>query len=291
MTTQKIQNISVQEALLFARKYFQKRGIPAKEAEWLVAHLLKLSPAELWLQEERILEGEMVSRFFQCVQERLVGKPLPYLLGEWEFMSLPIQVNSHVLIPRPETEVLVEVILQNLPPKARVLELGTGSGCIAISLCVYGTPLFLMATDVSACALEVAKENARRLNVLNQICFLQSDMFQKVPNYPLFDAIVMNPPYIGERERGELPLEVSFEPACALFGGEDGLLYYHILADEAPKYLASDGFLAVEISGTQSTARYVEIFQRDPFSQIEVYADYSGKDRVLLVQKGAKSHV
>jgi release factor glutamine methyltransferase len=189
------------------------------DAEVLLAHVLGVERTELYLRPDRVVEGPAVRAFQDLVRRRSVGRePVAYLIGRRGFRNLDVAVDSRVLIPRPETETLVEVGLE-LPHGARVVDVGTGSGALALALKDERPDLDVLATEVSSGALEVARANARRLGL--DVTFMQADLLDGVP---AVDAVLSNPPYVAEADRGTLQREITdHEPELALFGGQDGL--------------------------------------------------------------------
>ncbi|MFQ6117965.1 MAG: peptide chain release factor N(5)-glutamine methyltransferase, partial [Candidatus Bipolaricaulia bacterium] len=194
----------------WTRDYLRQGGVelPRFEAEELLAHALKVERLTLYLEPERVLGEEELARFRMLIRKRRAGVPLQYLLGEVEFMGLKLGVDGRALIPRPETEGLVELILRDVEPETEVeiLELGTGSGAIAVALAKFLPQCRITATDISREALELARENAARNGVEGRIEFLESDWFAEVSGR--FDLIVANPPYVSIEELEELPGEV-----------------------------------------------------------------------------------
>lgn len=228
--------------------------------------------------------------FCQMINKRIAHEPLQYLLGKQEFMGLSFKVKPGVLIPRWDTEILAEQALKVIKDKIApdVLDIGTGSGAIAVSLSYHQPSSRVYAVDLSSEALALAEENARDLGVLERITFLLGDLFNPLPEDNRFDLIVSNPPYISEEEFEELPLDVKQEPISALVGGKDGLDYYRMIAKKAPFYLKKDGSLLFEIGWQQGQA-VTEILKKNDFREIEVIPDYSGKDRVVKAKSRSLS--
>lgn len=237
------------------------------EGEFLLRHITHDQRRRLTGEEEKILS--------LMVERRLTGEPLQYILGVWEFMGLPMGVAPGVLIPRPETELLCETVLKELPRGAKVLDLCCGSGCIGISLSHYGD-MEVTFCDISPEALAIAQENGERNGVVGE--FLQGDFFAPVEGR-VFDCIVCNPPYLTGAEMDSLQRELTHEPALALYGGEDGLDFYRRLSREAPAHLKEGGRLYMEIGCTQGQA-----VQR-MFPESRVLQDLSGLDRVVCWKK------
>ena len=260
----------------------------AFEADCLIADALGCRNAQLPLTPEREIDEMTEQALDKKAERRLAGEPLQYILGEWEFYGLPFFVGKGVLIPRPETEQLVDLVLENLKDKKNpvVLDLCAGSGCIGITIGKKRPDATVSMLEVSDDAVSYQKRNIKR-NLVNNAHVIQGDLFTAFPfvSSP-FDAIVSNPPYIRTAELAALPREVKQEPAMALDGGEDGLKFYRAIAADYAPLLAEDGFLAVEIGEEQGNA-VAEIFRRS-FSQVEVFKDYSGLDRMVLAGKHFK---
>ncbi len=267
---------------------------PRLNAELLLAHSLNLSREELYVRLHRdIQEGgrEVLERL---IQRRISGEPLQYILGRQEFWSINLRVDPRVLIPRPETELLVEQSLSILSKKTfehnpSVLEIGTGSGAIAIALAKEAKHLFLVATDISRDALILARENAKTAGVQDQIEFVNGDLFgplrpsrEKRP----FELIVSNPPYIVRHKICTLAKEVKdYEPKIALNGGEDGLGFYRRIVPEAPAYLRAGGWLLLEVALGQGSDVSDLIEEEGSFCKPECLPDLSGIGRVVKAQR------
>ncbi len=284
--------ITVRKALEWGRKNQQKsRKEPLSpeeilEMESLIAHKLGKERASLRIYPDEPISPQLWDEIQQDLDKLKKGIPLAYLIGKVEFMSLPFFVDSRVLIPRPETETLVESVLENLKPAYSLLDLGTGSGCIGLSIAHYLQGERILLTDISQEALEVAKKNALSLGLANQVEFRISNLFSSISKDERMDVITMNPPYIGEDEKSILPSSLFYEPWNALFAPEEGLYFYRKLAKEAPEYLEAGGFLALELTATRPLNRILSFFENGRFSKIEIKKDLAGKNRVLLAWKG-----
>ncbi len=262
------------------------RPTPRLDAEVILAHLLNSDRLALLKERERILEEAVLVRFQEQVERRARGEPVAYITGRKEFFSLDFEVNREVLIPRPETEILVEEVLKVAPPgPVRILDLGTGSGAIAVSLACELRKSRLVATDLSAGALATAARNAQLHGIGKRVGFVLGDLFS--PLRGSFDIIVSNPPYIASGEFPLLPPGVrDYEPPMALIGGEDGLGYLTRIIAEAPDYLRKDGWLFLEIgSGQQRPVE--EHLLRAGYGEIGFRCDYGGMIRVARARKGA----
>jgi release factor glutamine methyltransferase len=239
-------------------------------------------------------DSEIISGVFK---RRINGEPLQYILGKTEFMGLEFKVDKNVLIPRPETEILVETAIQYATQRPRdpetqlhILDIGTGSGCIAVSLVKLIKDIKVTATDISDKAITVAKENAALNKVEDKIDFIRQDLFGLQPvacslQPNLFDFIVSNPPYIPSAEIETLQREVRFEPRIALDGGREGLDFYRRIIKEAPSYLVKEGYLILEIGFNQKNKVENIFYSSKDFEIIEIVKDYSNIDRVVVAQR------
>lgn len=225
-------------------------------------------------EEQLVLLGDLLER-------RLKGEPLQYILGEWEFMGLPFYVDERALIPRQDTELLCEKALEIIRAKhcKSVLDLCTGSGCLAVSIAKLSEmDLAVFASDVSADALALAKENAALNGVDASIQWFESDLFEKVPG--TFDVIVTNPPYLTQEDMEHLQAEVAFEPRLALFGGTDGLAFYRRIAEQYKAHLAPGGTLLLEIGSAQAES-VAALFDQ----KVSVFNDLCGNPRLILAEQ------
>ena len=264
---------------------FLAAGVPeaSLQAVRLMCHVAGMTPA-MWLvrREERISDAEW-DEFAALAKRRLSREPLQYILGEQEFMGLPFTVTPDVLIPRQDTEHAVMEALARCDGK-KVLDMCTGSGCIAVSIAKLGKPASVDAADISRAALSVASANAMRNGV--NVRFLESDMFEKITD--VYDVIISNPPYIPPEQLRELEPEVKdYEPRLALYGGEDGLDYYRVLGAEGAKHLQparngeTGGILIVEIGYDQGIS-VPALFREAGYAGVTVKKDYAGLDRVVI---------
>jgi release factor glutamine methyltransferase len=256
------------------------------DATLLLRHVLGIPHAEMYAYRERPLTALQTEVFNAQLQQRLRGTPIQYITGEQEFFGLPFHVTQDVLIPRPETEHLVEAAIARLKdlPVARVADVGTGSGAIAVALAHSLVTAEVVALDISPAALAVAEENARHNAVAARIRFLESDLLGAVAN-ERFDAIVSNPPYVADSERTSLPAEVrEYEPAKALFAGPTGLEMYRQLVPDALPLLVSGGWLMMEIGQGQRDAVRALISDAD-WDGVEFIADLQGIPRVAMARK------
>ncbi len=281
--------LTIREVLNRTTKYFSGKGIESArlDAEVLLAKVLGVNRIDLYINYDRPLVNSELDAYRRVVAERGQRKPIPYITGEKEFMSLNFKVMEGVLIPRPETEILVEAALKYVKKREihqpTILDIGTGTGCIAVSLAKRLPSASIYATDISTEALKVAKTNAREHDLIDRITFLQGDLFEpiaKLSQQIKFDLIVSNPPYIRTQELKELPPEIKYEPFLALNGGKEGLVYYERILDEAPGYLKLDGLVLFEVGAGQ--AHMVQDISRN-FNTLEIIKDYSSIERVLML--------
>jgi release factor glutamine methyltransferase len=254
------------------------------DATLLLRHVLDIPPAEIYAYRERQLSLLELRTFQSLIDERVKGKPIQYITGEQEFFGLPFRVTPDVLIPRPETEHLVEAAIARLQnhSASRIVDVGTGSGCIAVALAHAMPHSEIVALDISAAALAVAEQNARLNGVAERIQFLQSNLLAAVVGEG-FDAVVSNPPYVALSERASLATEVrEYEPALALFAGPTGLEIYQRLIVEARDLLASGGWLLMEIGhGQKSTIENL----LQAWDALEFIPDLQDIPRVAVARK------
>ena len=260
-------------------------GAPAADAGVLLCHVLRRDRAFLYAHGEEAVEPEQESRYLELIARRCAGEPLQYITGHQEFMSLDFQVNPAVLIPRQDTEILVEEVLGHVRGlrggTVNILDVGTGSGCIAVSLAHYIPSAFVTAVDISIKALETAAANACVNRVNGRISFLQGSLFDRVAEETLFDVIVSNPPYIPTWELEHLQREVrDHEPRAALEGGADGLEFYRRITEQAVRHLKPGGLLAFEVGYGQ--APEVCGLMEGVYEAVRTVRDLAGTERVVL---------
>ena len=274
--------MTIREALRLAAARLEQAGVPDADvdAAYLLASVLKEDTLAMRINGHRELAAPQRAAFDALCDRRATREPLQYILGETEFMGLTFHVEPGVLIPRADTEILVEKALEWMKPGARVLDIGTGSGAIAVSLAKLGRPAQVTAVDVSDRALEIARRNAERNGAVVE--FVKSDCFSALKGRK-YDMIVSNPPYISEDEMRGLMPEVTREPELALFGGADGLDFYRRISREAPEYLNEGGCLLFEIGWLQKDAvsALVKAHIGEPFA----LRDYGQNWRVVGAKK------
>jgi len=258
---------------------------PARDAELLLMHALGATRATVMANPDRVLTAEQQSRFEALVRERASGRPMQHILGVQEFYGLAFEVGPEVLIPRPETEHLVEAVLARVECCAalRIADVGTGSGAIAVALAKHLQQARVWASDTSARALKVAARNAERNGVSGRIEFAQADLLAGCAEGE-FDAVASNPPYIAEGERDSLAVEVrEFEPETALFAGATGFEVYERLLPQAWRALKLGGLLVVEMGFGQSE-RMREMLRG--WMDVEILPDLAGVPRIAVARKG-----
>jgi release factor glutamine methyltransferase len=286
------------DAIREGRGFLLAAGVESAslDAEVLLADVLNMMRTELYIKIETALKLEDERRFWKQLQRRAQREPLAYITGRKEFWSLDFVVTPDVLIPRPETELLVEVALDYLKEittnrPSNILDLGTGSGAIAVSLAKERLEANIWAVDNSVSALKIARVNGERHFGAGRIKFLQGDLFEPVSAHKGgFDLLVSNPPYIRTGDLSTLLPDVrDWEPRAALDGGVDGMGYYLRIVGEAHHFLAPAGAIVLEISPELSQA-VLELFTRcGRYRQVSVHADLSGKDRVIAALRVTES--
>ena len=273
--------MQIQKILSQATFELEKNKIetPRLDAEILLAFVLNCNRLKLYTDAEKILSLDEVKKFQDLISQRAKKIPVAYLTGSKEFFGLNFFVNENVLIPRPDTEILTQLAIENLGGNKIFADIGTGSGAIAISVCKFVKNAVGFAVDISTAALEVAKFNAKKFGVDDRLNFFCGNLLEPLAGKN-FDAIISNPPYIPTAEIKNLQAEVQTEPVTALDGGADGLNFYRQIISAAPGFLNRGGFLAFEIGSTQA-ADVKKIFVENNFSDIEIFQDLAGLDRVV----------
>lgn len=247
------------------------------DARLLLEYVCHTSYGTLFTDAEREMTKEQCEQYWELLKRRGTHEPLQQITGECEFMGLTFKVSKDVLIPRQDTENLVEEVLKDMHDGMQILDMCTGSGCIILSLMHYSNDCTATAVDISTAALEIAKENAERLG--EQVTFIQSDLFENVTGK--FDKIVSNPPYIATKVIGELMEEVrDYEPVLALDGKEDGLYFYRKIVSQAGQYLYRNGILYFEIGFDQGEA-VADLMKQEGYMDVQVVKDFAGNDRIV----------
>ena len=277
---------SLKGLLADGAKMLTQAGIDEAEldAGYILEYITGLNSAQYFIHSEDIIEKNKAEEFFRLIERRSKRIPLSYVIGTRDFFGLTFKVDENVLIPEQETELLVEEVIKHSEGKS-VLDMCTGSGCIAISIALFGKPSKVAASDISEKALKVARENAKSLKA-GEISFIQGDMFENVTDK--FDIIVSNPPYIETGEIDELMPEVrDYMPRLALDGDIDGLKFYRIISKEAVKKLNKNGRIFYEIGYNQSRA-VASILLENGFTDVKIMKDYSGLDRIVMAKLDEK---
>lgn len=281
------QNVTVSELIKQGENILQAYEVldAAIDSKLLARHLLGYDSITLVLSANEIVPEHIKESYMYLIAKRSQGIPLQYITKEQSFMGLDFYVDDRVLIPRQDTETLVETILALYKkyPVHNIVEIGTGSGCISIALAHYLQDIKISAIDISREALDVAKKNAKHNGVIDKITFIESDLMEKYEGAPQsVDLIVSNPPYISLQDCKELMREVrGYEPMIALTDASDGLSFYRNITSKAPYYLKPDGIIAYEIGYDQGSA-VSRILEEAGFREIEVIKDLAGKDRVVI---------
>ena len=277
---------TIDAVLKWATDDFRSRGIdkPLLDAQVLLSHALSVSRTQLVIDAKKPLAPDELARFREMVRRRRAREPVAYLLGVREFYGRPFRVYKRVLVPRPDTETLVDVALARTEARSlsmRALDLCTGSGCVAITLARQRPTARVHATDISDEALAVARDNALRLGAYN-VSFARGDLFEAVPaSLAPFDVITANPPYIASGEIDTLDKDVrDFEPRLALDGGNDGLAVVRRIVDGAPGLLDAGGTLAVEVGAGEADATAL-LFESRGFRRVAITRDYGKIERVI----------
>lgn len=272
--------VKIKEAFHKAQEILKENGIEdfKSDAFFLMAGIFSIDRSDFLSNKEidfSVLEN--------ALKRRINGEPCAYITGETEFMSLPFKVNKNVLIPRQDTENLVEFILNNTKGTENILDLCTGSGCIGISLKKYIKNSSVTMVDISQGAVETARENAKLNNV--EVNIIKDDILNPKYSYSMYDILVSNPPYIEKDVVETLENQVKdFEPRLALDGGEDGLIFYRKIAKDFKKFIKDGGICAFEIGYNQGDA-VKKILEDNGFINTEIIKDYSGNDRIVRGNK------
>ena len=256
------------------------------EAELVLSQVLNCDRLSLYLNKNSSLNKDKSVLISKILQRRILGEPLQYVLGRTEFMGIEFKTDKRALIPRPETEILVDSSIRVLKAKGlvspKILDLGTGSGCIAVAIAKLFPSAIVWATDISKEALRLAGENAYLNKV--EVKFLRSDIFSALGNRKeQFDLIISNPPYVLASQLSSLSAEISFEPACALAAGVDGLDFYRKIIKQAAGYLNDFGLLAFEV-GINQSGPVKAMLKEENFSDIRIIKDYNNINRVLIAK-------
>lgn len=276
--------MKIKELIEYGKKILNKNEVDDSSiiSRELAEYILQLNRQEIITNLEKEVKEEQKDRYYLALIEIIQGIPIQYITNTQEFMKLNFFVNENVLIPQPDTEILVEEVIKiaELESKTKILDMCTGSGCIGVSLAYYLKNAKITMSDISKNAIEIAKKNAKENKVLEKTKFIKSDLFENIEEK--FDIIVSNPPYIEKDVIKSLSKQVQNEPKIALDGGKDGLLFYRKLIKEAPNFLNDNGYLCMEIGYNQKEEVIKLAKQEETFSKIEAIKDLSGNDRVII---------
>lgn len=276
---------TIRRVLAFAAPHFEKHRVdsPRLTAEVLLAHVLQCDRVRLYIDLDRPLTRAELSAYRSLLERRVAGEPTQYLTGHKEFFNRRFRVDPRVLIPRPETELLVELALEKLPTDVptQVLDVCTGSGCIAITVACERPQSSVWAVDVSEDACAVARENAGALGVEGRVQVCCGDLLSPLPPDARFDAVISNPPYVPRGQIPRLSREVQREPRAALDGGDEGLDFYRRLIPEVRQFLKPGGLLALEI-GEDQGAEVLKLLGAHGYDGASIQKDYARHDRIAL---------
>lgn len=274
---------SVLEVLNKGRDYLKSKEMYHDEAssssEHLLAHILRKSKSSLYLESNESVSDQKSKQFFDLLKLRAKHYPVQYLTKETGFRFLALEVRPGTLIPRPETEILVDVVLKRLAiDHPTILDIGTGSGNIAISLAKEIRKAKIIATDLSASSIKLAKKNAEQNGVLKRISFVKTNLWKGIRKK--FDVVVSNPPYLSDKDFRTLQPEVRYEPKLALSGGPDGLKMYRTIIRSAKNILKPDALIAFEV-GLGQADTVAQLLETNEFYRIEITKDLAGIDRIV----------
>ncbi len=285
--------MNIKEVLANTVDFFKKNNIdnPRLDAEVLLAELLDMERIKLYVNFDYPLKEDEIGKYREMIKLRAKRIPVAYITGRKEFMSLDFYVNQNVLLPRPETEILVEYLIDYFNEKdmerINIVEVGTGSGAIIVSLGHYLKNARILGIEIDKKAIEVTRKNIERYSLDDRLKVSQGNLLEPLIKREIknLNLVVSNPPYISEKEMETLPPEVKQEPKKALYGGKDGLKFYKKLIPQANEVLTKNGMIALEIGYNQ--AEEVEKILRDnDFTNVDVRKDYADKDRFVLAYKG-----
>lgn len=285
--------MNIKEVLVNTEEYFKKNNIdnPRLDAEVLLAELLDMERIKLYVNFDYPLKDEEIAKYREMIKKRAQHIPVAYITGHKEFMSLDFYVNKDVLLPRPETEILVEYLIDHFKEKEmdriNIVEVGTGSGAIMVSLGHYLDNTRILGVEIDKDALEVTKKNIAKFSLSDRLKVTKGDLLKPLIKRGIsnVDLLVSNPPYISEEEMHTLPPEVQKEPQKALYGGRKGLEIYKKLIPQSLEVLKTNGMIALEIGYKQAEDVKKLLFHNN-FKDIEVRQDYADKDRFIIAYKG-----
>ena len=276
--------MKLKELLNYSKKYLENNNIEDAIliSKLLVQYIMGISKDKIIIYYDKNITDIELSKYKKLLDQIVKGVPIQYIIKEQEFMKLDFYVDENVLIPQPDTEILVEEVIKKYMNKScEILDLCTGSGAIAVSLAKYIEKSSITASDLSKNAIEIAKLNAKNNNVDKKITFIESNMFEKI-KYNKFDVIVSNPPYIESDEIAKLSLQVKSEPYMALDGGMDGLDFYRIIIDNSYKYIKDCGNLFLEIGYNQKDKVFNLLKESNHYKDYYCIKDLSENDRAIV---------
>jgi len=278
--------MNIKEAIIFGTKYLDENNISESKAKCriLLSNILNVSKEYLIIHDNEILDNKKEMKYKEYLVRLAGNEPIQYIIKKQEFMKMNFYVDENVLIPQPDTEILVEEVIdkfKNYKEELKILDLCTGSGCIAVSIAKYIKNAEVFASDISDKALEIAKLNAKENHV--KINFIESDLFENILEND-FDIIVSNPPYIETKIVETLEEEVKKEPILALDGGKDGLDFYRKIVLQANQYLKENGILALEI-GYNQKEEVIKLLEKQNYKEIYCKKDLAGNDRVIISRR------
>lgn len=268
-----------------------ERKSPRLESELIVMHLLDVDKAYLYTHPNRIVNKEIIDKFEELVEKRKQGYPIQYILKNQEFMGLDFHVTEGVLVPRPDTEILIEYIIKfarkNDKEKLKILDIGTGSGAISLSLAYYIENSYIYSVDISEKAIKIARKNKKKMNLEDRVKLITKDILEGFPEIDeKMEIVVSNPPYIPSRDIDSLQIEVSkYEPRLALDGGDDGLVFYRYITEKAKEKLIYNGLLCYEIGYDQGES-VKNIMKDNGYKDILILKDLQGRDRAVIGRMG-----
>ena len=288
LSPRKTANRQIIDLIKWGEDYFQQTDIenPRQEMEWLVSDLLSCSRMELYVNTKTEVSAIQLKTLKVWMQRRLAGEPLQYITGKTEFFGLPFHIDANVLIPRPETERLVEVAIDiaQCGNAENIIDVGTGSGCVAVALAVKLPSAKIIAIDNSEDTLELARKNANSNGVSEQIKFLQLDILSKELD-DNFDLMISNPPYIPPNELSTLSKGIrDHEPMQALTDRNDGLTFYRRFAEKGRDWISKGGQIILEVGRNKHPQKVKQIFSNAGYVNLNMFKDYNGDDRVLAIE-------
>ncbi|MCI8362021.1 MAG: peptide chain release factor N(5)-glutamine methyltransferase [Clostridia bacterium] len=278
--------MKIKELIMYGKNLLTANNIEDANliSKLLAEFILNMSKAQILVNDKKEISEDEKTRYYLALIEIIQGMPIQYITNNQEFMKLNFYVDKNVLIPQPDTEILVEEVINIInDTSVKVLDICTGSGCIGTSIAKYTKNTTITMSDISSRALNIAKSNyIKNMEDTSKVQFIQSDMFKNIKEK--YDIIVSNPPYIESKEINKLEKQVQNEPHIALDGGEDGLQFYRKLANEAHKFLNENGYLCMEIGYNQKQAVIQLLKENKNYKEIYSKKDLSGNDRMIIAK-------